>query len=61
MLFYHFLNNTQAGELDDGGSHFFSYASARLAPIVALASTSSANPAFSLLAVVVVSTPGAIQ
>jgi hypothetical protein len=45
-------------ELDDSGSQFFfkkACESARLAPIVALASTSFANPAFSYLAVVLVS------
>jgi hypothetical protein len=46
-------NENCAVELDDSGSQFFFYlASARLAPIVALASTSFANPAFLLLAVV---------
>jgi hypothetical protein len=47
-------NENSARELDDSGSHFFFFnlTSARLAPIVALASTSFANPAFSYLAVV---------
>jgi hypothetical protein len=49
-------NENSTRELDDSGSQFFFYlASARLAPTVALASTSFANPAFSYLAVVVVS------
>jgi hypothetical protein len=37
--------------------YFFYLASVRLAPIVALASTSFANPAFSYLAVVLISAP----
>jgi hypothetical protein len=42
-------------ELDGSGSQFVFYlAGVRLAPIVALASTSFANPAFSYLAVVLV-------
>jgi hypothetical protein len=48
-------NENSTRVLDDSGSHFFYLASARLAPIVALASTSFANPAFSYLAVVLVS------
>ena len=40
---------------------FFRLASARLAPIVALASTSFANPAFSYLAVVLVSALRGVQ
>ena len=40
---------------------FFHLASARLAPIVALASTSFANPAFSYLAVVLVSALRGVQ
>jgi hypothetical protein len=40
---------------------FFHLASARLAPIVALASTSFANPASSYLAVVLVSALRAVQ
>jgi hypothetical protein len=48
-------NKNSTRELDDSGSHFFvRLASARLAPIVALASTSFANPAFSYLALAVV-------
>jgi hypothetical protein len=51
-------NGSPTRELDDSGSQFFLKAlrgRARLAPIVALASTSFANPAFSYLAVVLVS------
>ena len=49
-------------ELDDSGSQFFFYlASVRLAPIVTLASTSFANPAFSYLAVVLVSALRGVQ
>jgi hypothetical protein len=49
-------------ELADSGRHFFVYlTSARLAPIVALASTSFANPAFSYLAVVLVSALRGVQ
>jgi hypothetical protein len=50
-------NENRTVELDDSGSQFFFFnpASARLAPIVTLASTSFANPAFSYLAVVLVS------
>ena len=40
---------------------FFRLASARLAPIVTLASTSFANPAFSYLAVVLVSALRGVQ
>jgi hypothetical protein len=40
---------------------FFHLASTRLAPIVALASTSFANPAFSYLAVVLVSALRGVQ
>jgi hypothetical protein len=40
---------------------FFHLASARLAPIVTLASTSFANPAFSYLAVVLVSAFRGVQ
>ena len=40
---------------------FFYLASARLAPIVTLASTSFANPAFSYLAVVLVSALRGVQ
>jgi hypothetical protein len=53
--------------LDDSGSQFFvvdktlRLASARLAPIVALASTSFANPAFSYLAVVLISALRGVQ
>jgi hypothetical protein len=56
-------NENSTVELDDSGSHFFfkNLASARLAPIVALASTSFANPAFSYLAVVLVSALRGIQ
>ena len=46
-------NENSTRELDDSGSQFF-FASVRLAPIVALASTSFANSAFSLLTMVVV-------
>ena len=49
-------NENPTRELDDSGSQKNNYlASARLAPIVALAATSFANPAFSYLAVVLVS------
>jgi hypothetical protein len=50
-------NENSTRELDDSGSNFLkkNLASARLAPIVALASTSFANPAFSYIAVVLVS------
>ena len=43
------------------GRFFFYLASVRLAPIVALASTSFANPAFSYLAVVLVSALRGVQ
>jgi hypothetical protein len=50
-------NGNSTRELDGSGSQIFlPYERARLAPIVALASTSFANnPAFSYLAVVLVS------
>jgi hypothetical protein len=55
-------NENSTRELDDSGSHFFfRLASARLAPIVALASTSFANPAFSYLAVVLASALRGVQ
>jgi hypothetical protein len=55
-------NENSTRELDDSGSQFFFHlASARLAPIVALASTSFANPAFSYLAVVLVSALKGVQ
>jgi hypothetical protein len=55
-------NENSTRELDDSGSQFFFYlASARLAPIVTLASTSFANPAFSHLAVVLVSALRGVQ
>jgi hypothetical protein len=55
-------NENSTRELDDSGSQFcFRLASARLAPIVALASTSFANPAFSYLAVVLVSALRGVQ
>jgi hypothetical protein len=50
-------------ELDDSGSQFFFYLASvrRLAPIVTLASTTFANPAFSYLAVVLVSVLRGVQ
>jgi hypothetical protein len=47
----------------DSGSHFFkkNLTSARLAPVVALASTSFANPAVSYLAVVLASALRGVQ
>jgi hypothetical protein len=54
-------NENSTRELDDSGTQFFHLASARLAPIMALASTSFANPAFSYLAVVLVSALRAVQ
>jgi hypothetical protein len=50
--------------LDDSGSHFYFFNPAsgvRSAPIVALASTSFANPAFSYLDVVLVSALWGVQ
>ena len=55
-------NENRTVELHDSGSQKKIYlASARLAPIVALASTSFANPAFSYLAVVLVSALRGVQ
>jgi hypothetical protein len=58
-------NENSTRELDGSGSQFFFLAlRARdwhLAPIVALASTSFANPAFSYLAVVLVSALRGVQ
>jgi hypothetical protein len=55
-------NENSTRELDDSGSHFFFYlASVRLSPIVALASTTFANPAFSYLAVALVSALRGVQ
>ena len=54
-------NENSTRELDDSGSLFFYLASVRLAPIVTLASTSFANPAFSYLAVVLVSELRGVQ
>jgi hypothetical protein len=56
------IKTEPASWMDDSGSQFFFYlASARLAPIATLASTSFANPAFSYLAVVPVSALRGVQ
>jgi hypothetical protein len=54
-------NGNSTRELDESKKKKLSLASARLAPIVALASTSFANAAFSYLAVVLVSALRGVQ